>query len=133
MSPYRRPPISEDAARAIEEAIVWHRKVLEFQAEGNQAAIRRAGAVTRALQSGASLSEVATSLGISPEAVRQWGTNTVDKPLFSLKQIRLGAKMYKINVGNGHDVARRSVAASLYMSEEDADDLLENAKIEGLL
>jgi len=76
MAPYRRPPISDEAARAIEEVLTWHLDVERLERDRRQAAVMRAGAVNRAMQLGASQNEIATSLGITGEAVRLWATNS---------------------------------------------------------
>jgi predicted transcriptional regulator len=76
MAPYRRPPISDDAANAIEEVLTLHLEVERLDRDRRQAAVLRAGAVIHAMEFGASQNEIAKSLGITGEAVRQWGTNS---------------------------------------------------------
>jgi hypothetical protein len=76
VTPYRRPPITNEAASAIEDVVRWQLEVTRHERERRQAAVMRASAVTRALQLGASQNEIATSLGITGEAVRLWGTNS---------------------------------------------------------
>jgi hypothetical protein len=89
MAPYRRPPISEEASDAIEEVLKWHLEVTRHEAEKRQAAVRRASAVTRALQLGASQNEIAASLGITGEAVRLWGTNSSELEGLDIAKRRL--------------------------------------------
>ncbi len=76
MAPYRRPPISDEAAEAIEEVLSRHLEVERLERERRQAAVTRAGAVNRAMRLGASQNEIATSLRITGEAVRLWRTNS---------------------------------------------------------
>lgn len=76
MAPYRRPPISPEAATAIEDVLNSHTEVMRLEADRRAATVKRASAVTRALQLGASQNEIAVSLGITGETVRLWGTNS---------------------------------------------------------
>jgi hypothetical protein len=73
MNPYRRAPIGPEAQRAIEQVLRHHLAIRRLDEQRKAEAALRAGAVAEALALGASLREIATTLGMSPEAVRKMG------------------------------------------------------------